>query len=283
MLLSVLQACIVRRTSRVDGQSAVHVFNNILQDLGVTFQIKKQDKENGWKKVSLDGAVARKLLKLAHPSDASRQADLDLQPDPAYVDPTASVPWLDKFAPSKQWKTIWQLLHRVNIIGRANTPTPLEIKAFGPLARRFYRLCCMKFTESDCGSFYLHTVANHGGDYMRLLGSLGRYMNSGVEAHHRISTKSLLHSTFGGANGTRSGPRDNNGMRVAMFHNKRDKPDEKLVVMRRQSRLLHDQYSQHWVLPELLADTTMQRVVNETQATTSTTQRSKRRRRAVDN
>jgi hypothetical protein len=50
--------------------------------------------------------------------------------------------------------------------------------------------------------YYLHTMACHGGEYMLFLGSLGKYMNEGLEHNHKITWKYWEFSPRGGAPGT---------------------------------------------------------------------------------
>ena len=54
-------------------------------------------------------------------------------------------------------------------------------------------------------SFYLHALAGHGGQYMRALGSLGRYMNEGVECNHKDTWQKYQHTSKGGGGGRRAG------------------------------------------------------------------------------
>lgn len=50
-------------------------------------------------------------------------------------------------------------------------------------------------------AYYLHVLAAHGGEYMMALGSLGKYMNEGVENHHKDSWRMMDHTFRGGTAG----------------------------------------------------------------------------------
>jgi hypothetical protein len=50
-------------------------------------------------------------------------------------------------------------------------------------------------------AYYLHTLAAHGGQYMKALKSLGKHMNEAVEHHHKESWRIMDHTFRGGAAG----------------------------------------------------------------------------------
>jgi hypothetical protein len=57
------------------------------------------------------------------------------------------------------------------------------------------------FNTDEKLSYYLHMLACHGGEFMLALGSLGRYMNEGMEHHHKITWLLVDHTPKGAAVG----------------------------------------------------------------------------------
>ena len=85
--------------------------------------------------------------------------------------------------------TMFKRLHAINIIGRQLRPTDEDIDKFQHLCNEYHRLLCMNFTDDDYGAFYVHVLCKHGPEYIRHLRSLGKYMNSNVEHHHKIMNR----------------------------------------------------------------------------------------------
>lgn len=52
----------------------------------------------------------------------------------------------------------------------------------------------MAHAKEDSSAFYLHLVAAHGGTYMSRLRSLEKYMNSGLEASHKMTNEMMTHT-----------------------------------------------------------------------------------------
>lgn len=125
------------------------------------------------------------------------------------------------------------------MVGRKNSPSENEIEGYGPMCRKLQRLWLTSFSKEDSGSIYLHTIAAHGGDYIRHLKSLGKFMNSGVELRHRVTNRMLLHTNGGGAPGTQSS-RGVDGNMTANVH-EQSRIDEKKQVLENQNRTLYEQ------------------------------------------
>jgi hypothetical protein len=102
---------------------------------------------------------------------------------------------------------------------------------------------------SDEGlSYYLHTLACHGGEYMLALGSLGKYMNEGVENHHKFSWQLLMHTFRGGAAGNTHVIKREDGTfeKSAGSHYKHEPIPMTEAVMTQQSRLFFWEFSEMW-------------------------------------
>jgi hypothetical protein len=139
------------------------------------------------------------------------------------------------------------------------TPSREEIESFGPLCRQFHRLVVMAHAKEDSSAFYLHLLAGHGGTYMTHLRSLGKYMNGGLEANHKMSNEIMTHTTNGGTPGTQSRMFKENGVvsyeRGAFEQRRRD---EKQQVLEWQSRDvwqdIKDFADQDWLRSEKTAE-----------------------------
>jgi hypothetical protein len=106
-------------------------------------------------------------------------------------------------------------------------------------------------------SYYFHTLAFHGGDYMLHLGSLGKYMNEGLENHHKLMWIFYEHTTRGGAAGCvwnekfpvghpKAGQwkTDKNSDNVRAYNHTREHPTR--FVMRRQQFMLLNKFGHAW-------------------------------------
>ncbi|KAK3240586.1 hypothetical protein CYMTET_49581 [Cymbomonas tetramitiformis] len=60
---------------------------------------------------------------------------------------------------------LWKQWERIFEIGRKMEPTAKEKQDFEPLCRQFFRCCRMLYTDEGL-SWYVHHLAQHGGEYM---------------------------------------------------------------------------------------------------------------------
>ena len=111
----------------------------------------------------------------------------------------------------------------------------------------FSRMARM-FNTDEKLSYYLHTLACHGGEFMLALGSLGRYMNEGMEHHHKITWLLYDHSPKGGAPGNPYSTKLENGQ----FDKTKGKTYTHLIhaptksVMKRQWRVFFNRHHRSW-------------------------------------
>lgn len=104
----------------------------------------------------------------------------------------------------------------------------------------------LQFTDEGL-SYYLHALALHGGELMEHLGSLGKYMNEGMEHHHKHTWILYDHTGKGGTQGnpwvckTEDGKFDRTGKRRTI-----QKQFVTAAVMTRQSRVLFNRLYHTW-------------------------------------
>jgi len=97
-------------------------------------------------------------------------------------------------------------------------------------------------------SYYLHTLACHGGEYMLHLKSLGKWMNEGVEHHHKLSWRLMDRSFRGGAAGNPYSVKTEDGKFVkdqgpVYKHECKDMSES---LLEEQSRLMYVEFSPTW-------------------------------------
>ncbi|KAK3259271.1 hypothetical protein CYMTET_11327 [Cymbomonas tetramitiformis] len=90
---------------------------------------------------------------------------------------------------------LWKQWERIFEIGRKMEPTAKEKQDFEPLCRQFFRCCRMLYTDEGL-SWYVHHLAQHGGEYIRRR-ALGKDMNEALEAHHQTSWQMAGHVFHG--------------------------------------------------------------------------------------
>jgi hypothetical protein len=104
------------------------------------------------------------------------------------------------------------------------------------------------FNTDEKLSYYLHMLSSHGGEFMLALGSLGRYMNEGMEHHHKITWLLYDHTPKGGAPGNPYATKLENGQ----FDKTKGKTYTHLnhaptkSVMKRQWRVFFNRHYRTW-------------------------------------
>jgi len=94
-------------------------------------------------------------------------------------------------------------------------------------------------------AYYLHALSAHGGQYMRALGSLGRYMNEGVECNHKETWQLYQHTSKGGGGSRPAGEQAAGaGERRRLVRN--SGPSVTRQVMKRQSFNIFDEMKDLW-------------------------------------
>lgn len=105
----------------------------------------------------------------------------------------------------------------------------------------------MNYTSEGL-SYYLHTLACHGGEYMLHLKSLGKWMNEGVEHHHKLSWRLMDRSFRGGAAGNPYSVKTEDGKFVKdqgpVYKHECKEMSESLLE--EQSRLMYVEFSPSW-------------------------------------
>ena len=99
-------------------------------------------------------------------------------------------------------RRLYTLLHEMDEVGRTLEPSPTEIDKYCHHCKEFFRVVAMCNSSLHIGAYYLHVVCVHGPSLIRRHGSLGKYMNSNVEAHHKLMNRFMDHTPGGGAGGT---------------------------------------------------------------------------------
>ena len=198
-----------------------------------------KDKKNAFHEPSCDGNTAKDLAR------AASYDEVQIGPDGKEV--TVRKGWLHEYFENYEdiWLRgqveVWRQWQAIVKDGRDAHPSPEAVRTFGHKTRRLFRLARMTMTDTKL-SFYLHALAAHGGQYMRALGSLGRYMNEGVECNHKKTWQLFLHTSKGGGGG-RIGGQQENGQRKIL---QRRAPSVTEQVMKRQSVMIFDELKDLW-------------------------------------
>ena len=195
------------------------------------------EKKNAFHEPSCDGNNAKALAK------AASYDEVQIRPDGKEV--TVRKGWLHEYFKDEQdpWLRgqveVWRQWQAIVKDGRDAHPSPEAVRTFGHKTRRLFRLARMTMTDTKL-SFYLHALAAHGGQYMRALGSLGRYMNEGVECNHKETWQLFMHTSKGGGGG-RIGNQQEGGERRTVRP-----PSVTEQVMKRQSWRIFDELKDLW-------------------------------------
>ena len=98
-------------------------------------------------------------------------------------------------------------------------------------------------------AYYLHTLAAHGGDYMKYHKSLGKLMNEAVENNHKTSWRLMDHTFRGGAAGNPYSVKEEDGKSfvkvVGAAYNHKHKPMAQ-ALMEDKNRLLYFEFENSW-------------------------------------
>lgn len=109
------------------------------------------------------------------------------------------------------------------------------------------RLVRMNATDEKL-AYYLHTLAMHGGEYMKALKSLGKHMNEAVEHHHKESWRLMDHTFRGGAAGNPHSVKAEDGTFIKnegmAYHHQSTDMAEALMV--EQSRQMYFELAGSW-------------------------------------
>jgi hypothetical protein len=104
------------------------------------------------------------------------------------------------------------------------------------------------FNTDEKLSYYLHSLASHGGEFMETLGSLGRYMNEGMEHHHKLTWSLYEHTFKGGTAGSPWQCKLENSNKADRSKGKHDITGTSITrdVLKRQSRVFFHQNYKTW-------------------------------------